>query len=38
MGIKSSVSDQAKKRGKQEKDGVFRVVETKEENAEIYLS
>lgn len=32
------VSDQAKKSVKQEKDGVFRVVESTEENAEICLS
>lgn len=32
------VSDEAKKSVHQEKDGVFRVVETNEENPEICLS
>lgn len=34
----NNVSDQAKKGVQKEKDGVFRVVESKEENAEICLS
>ncbi|KAK1791623.1 hypothetical protein P4O66_013623 [Electrophorus voltai] len=34
---RSDLFDQAKKRVKQEKDGVFKVVETKEDNSEICL-
>ncbi len=38
MWIKSSFSEQAKKRVKCEKDGVFKVIETKEESSDITLS
>lgn len=38
MQIKSPFSDQAKKRLKQEKDRVFKVIETKDDNADISLS
>lgn len=38
MWTKSPFSDQAKKRMKQEKDRVFKVIETKDDNADIILS
>lgn len=38
MWIKSSFSDQAKKRVKREKDGVFKVIQTKDDNSDISLS
>jgi len=38
MWIKSPFSDQAKKRLKQEKDRVFKVIEAKDDDADISLS